>query len=119
MNYLVCLVIVKLSKEQQIAWAAGIIEGEGCITLHSGHPYLLIDMTDKDVIDRMLEIFPIGTVRGPYTHKARPQYKPRWRFDAFGTKAIPIISEIYPYLLSRRKAKVDEILSQYENKKTK
>ncbi len=95
-----------------IAWAAGIFEGEGCITLHSGHPYILIDMTDKDVLDRFLEIFPIGTIRGPYTHKNKEHHKPRWRFDAFGTKALPIIEKIYPYLLSRRKQKVDEVLAQ-------
>ena len=102
-----------MASEIDIAWAAGLIEGEGCFTSHTGHPYLLVDMTDRDVILKLKEIFPIGTVRGPYSHKNRPSHKPRWRFDAFGAKALPIIEAVYPYMLSRRKEKIDSLLNDY------
>lgn len=95
----------------QIAWAAGILEGEGCFTEHSGHPYILVDMTDKDVIEKLLSVFPTGTMRGPYLHHKRPQYKPRWRFDAFGTKAVPIMLKVLPYMCSRRTDKIKQLLS--------
>lgn len=102
-----------MASDVEIAWAAGLIEGEGCFTKHTGHPYLLVDMTDKDVLERLKEIFPTGTIRGPYSHKHKEHHKPRWRFDAFGTKAIPIINAVYPYLLSRRKEKVDSLLNDH------
>jgi len=103
-----------MASELEIAWAAGIIEGEGCVTLHSEHPYLTVDMTDRDVIEKLVIIFPTATFRGPYFHKSKPQHKPRFRFDAFGTKALPILREIYPYMLSRRKARIDEVLKVSE-----
>lgn len=105
---------MKLYKETDLAWAAGLIEGEGCFTLHSKrHPYLLIDMADKDVIEKLHSIFPFGNFRGPYYHKNKPHYKPRWRFDAFGAKCRNIMIYLYPYFGTRRKAKINELL-QYE-----
>ena len=99
------------SSDTAIAWAAGLIEGEGCFTLHSKkHPYLLVDSTDKDVIEKLHTVFPFGSVRGPYTNSKRPQHKPRWRFDAYGPKCRNIMMSIYPYLCSRRKAKINELL---------
>lgn len=99
-----------MASELEIAWAAGLLEGEGCFTIHTGHPYILIDMTDKDVIEKLLTVFPIGTMRGPYVHHKRPQYKPRWRFDAFGTKAVPILKVLRPFMGDRRGNRIDELL---------
>jgi hypothetical protein len=100
-----------LYKETDLAWAAGLIEGEGCFTIHSKrHPYLILDMTDKDVIEKLHSIFPFGNIRGPYRHKTRPEYKDRWRFDAYGPKARHIIINIFPYMCSRRKAKMKELM---------
>lgn len=102
---------VSLYKETDLAWAAGLIEGEGCFTLHSKkHPYLLLDMCDKDVIEKLHSIFPFGNVRGPYTNKNKPQHKPRWRFDAFGSKCRHIMLHVFPYLGVRRRAKIEELL---------
>lgn len=104
--------LVRLYKDTDIAWAAGLIEGEGCFTLHSKkHPYLLIDMCDLDIIQKLYNIFPFGNVRGPYTNKKKPEHKPRWRFDAYGPKCRHIMMHVYPYLGSRRKAKIDELLN--------
>lgn len=98
-------------KETDLAWAAGLIEGEGCFTLHSKkHPYLLVDMCDKDVIERLKTVFPFGNIRGPYISKKKPTHKPRWRFDAFGGKARHIMIYLYPYLCERRRAKINELM---------
>lgn len=99
-----------VASDIDIAWAAGLIEGEGCFTKHTGHPYLLLDMTDKDVIEKLYSIFPNGTIRGPYNHKNKPHHKPRWRFDAFGTKCITIMKAVYPYMCERRKQKIESLL---------
>jgi hypothetical protein len=103
-------VLTVRAKSTDIAWAAGLIEGEGCFTVHSKkHPYLLLDMCDKDVIERLHSIFPYGNVRGPYLSK-KPNHKPRWRFDAFGPKCRRIILDIYPYMCKRRKERINELM---------
>ncbi len=102
-----------MGSETELAWAAGLIEGEGCFTKHTNAPYILVDMTDKDIIQRLYGIFPFGIMRGPYSNKTKPQHKPRWRFDAFGPKAKIIMEAIRPYMGERRGAKIDELLKDY------
>ena len=64
---------------EDIAWATGLFEGEGCITASGGTaaartPELHLDMTDEDVV-RRLAIVLGGNVTGPY-HKGsnKPLY---------------------------------------------
>ena len=113
MSWRVLVEAVNLYKETDLAWAAGLIEGEGCFTLHSKkHPYFLLDMTDKDVLEKFQSIFPFVTLRGPYYHKDRPQYKPRWRIDAFGPKCRHIILQTYKYYGIRRRTCIDQLLEK-------
>lgn len=99
---------------RDIAWAAGLIEGEGCFTWHSAgkHPYFLMDMADKDVLEDFQQVFPFVNLRGPYTNKKKPLNKDRYRVDAFGPKAIQIMKAIYPYMGIRRKTKIDEFIGE-------
>lgn len=52
--------------EVSIAWASGLIEGEGCFTRHSQSlaPYFLMDMADKDVLEHFQKVFPNTNLRG-------------------------------------------------------
>ncbi len=96
-----------------IAWAAGLIEGEGCFTLHSKyHPYFLLDMCDKDVLEKFHKIFPNSNFRGPYTH-SNPTHKDRWRVDAFGPKCIEIMNAVFPYMCKRRQEKITALYLKY------
>lgn len=107
-----CQEYVKLYKEVDLAWAAGLIEGEGCFTIHSKkHPYFLLDMCDKDVLEKFKTIFPFVNLRGPYTNPKRPDNKPRWRVDAFGPKCRHIIIHTYQYFGERRKAQMNNVMS--------
>lgn len=101
-------------KREDVIWAAGLIEGEGCFTSHTNQPYLLVDMTDEDVIHKLHSIFPFGIMRGPYHHKKHPNNKPRYRFDAFGKSAYAIAIMIYPFLCSRRQEKITELIKKWK-----
>lgn len=94
-----------------ISWAAGLIEGEGCFTWHSAGkaPYFLLDMCDKDVLENFQRVFPDTSLRGPYFHKGREHYKPRFRIDAYGSKCCLIMDAVYDYMGERRKMKIDEL----------
>ena len=50
--------------EIQVAWLAGLFEGEGCIYLRKkdGSPVLLISMTDEDIICRVYATTGVGYV---------------------------------------------------------
>lgn len=53
----------KMKTDQDIAWAAGLFEGEGCITT-GGRPdrwQLLLTSNDFDVIEKFSEIVEVGT----------------------------------------------------------
>lgn len=103
--------------ESNYAWAAGLVEGEGCFTWHSDgkRPYFLMDMCDEDVLRKFQIVFPETSLRGPYFHKYKVNQKPRFRIDAYGDKCITIMKAIYPWLGERRKAKIDELLSNDNN----
>jgi len=99
-----------------IAWAAGLIEGEGCFTSHTNSPYFLMDSTDEDVLRKFQVVFPFTTFRGPYNHQHKEHYKPRWRVDAFGPKAVIVMEAVYDYMGTRRKEKIDQLLKAYKEK---
>lgn len=107
-----------MASDLEIAWAAGLIEGEGCFTLHSKyHPYFILDMCDLDTLEKFQGIFPFSNLRGPYTdvRKGHAHYKPRYRVDAFGPKAIEIMKAVFPFMGKRRQEKITELLEIWNN----
>jgi hypothetical protein len=51
---------------EQLAWAAGLFEGEGTITMCGLTFTLQLKNTDESVVDRFIEIVELGHVYGPY-----------------------------------------------------
>jgi len=100
-----------------IAWLAGIIEGEGNFYLRELGNYFSIKikvrMTDLDVLEKCFKITKIGNINGPYKNKKNLTYKDIWGWEVTKkTDSLELIKVIYPHLLSRRKAKIDEYLKQ-------
>ncbi len=83
-----------------IAWAAGLFEGEGCLHRHKrGYGALFLAMTDEDIVRRFAAIFGLK-VYGPYKTGHKPSYVARTeKFElvqhAFAT--------MYRYLGPRRR----------------
>jgi hypothetical protein len=104
------------------AWAAGIIEGEGTLSLNkikarknSWRVAVTVTMSDFDVIERLHKIFGVGTVRD----KAPQQvgYKPlkEWAVQN-QAGCLEVLLRIMPYLGQRRLAKAKEMLEYLEEK---
>ena len=112
----------------QAAWAAGVLEGEGCFSIFKratssqNHKQLHIQctMTDEDIISRLQSIFNVGSI-----YKVQPSgckkdgtpYKPAWKWavnNHAGQKLI--IESILPYLGNRRKTKALEMLEYINGK---
>ena len=98
-----------------IEWAAGLFEGEGCMTtdkqgLHS----IKLSMTDEDVVHKFASMFGLN-VNGPYTYNNRPTNKSYWVCKSKSqTKVREIISSMLPYFGNRRAYKALNILDDLE-----
>lgn len=101
--------------ELEGAWLAGIIEGEGCLSLHQSKrkyhnspcPCVSITMCDKDVLDRVVGL--VGKkVTGPYGK--RLDRKPHYRVSVWGRDAIKVLQIIRQWLGARRADKADQLL---------
>ena len=64
----------------ELAWAAGLFEGEGSISASSGRLDVRVKMTDEPVVRRFAEVMDCGTVYGPYNYEYRDgsKRKPHW-----------------------------------------
>jgi hypothetical protein len=94
----------------EVAWAAGIYEGEGsCVTNHSDKGYesfvASVNQKDPELLYRMRDLFG-GTIilcNRKFNGKIRPIY--HWK--VCGDRARTFVAVIYPFLTSRRKEQIE------------
>jgi hypothetical protein len=109
--------------EAELAWVAGLLEGEGCFfpieyrTKGYG-PYtyarVAVLMTDLDVLQRLQRVTGIGHINGP-TPRKDPRHKPIWHWVASKNKeSITLMRAVYPLMGERRRARIDEVLALVE-----
>lgn len=107
-----------------VAWAAGLFEGEGCWNAsHSPPAYgrpkgrVLIQarlgMTDRDVVERFAAIMRFGSVRHHHSpaHRAKG-HKPMTEWYTAGADRVrEMVALFEPYMGERRLAKAREVLA--------
>lgn len=97
-----------ITNDRDLHWLVGVIEGEGCIDLHSNkYPRIRVTMCDRDVVGRVASLF--GTQVRLTLNKAPA--KPTWTARVQGPAAAEILREILPHMGTRRSAKIAEVLS--------
>jgi hypothetical protein len=92
------------TRKEEIAWAAGLFEGEGCVTEVGRQFTLKANNTDEWVIRRFAEIVSWGRTYGPYQY-ARPdgyRRKPFWVWSAAEESALDVMQMLAPWLSPRR-----------------
>jgi len=105
-------------ESNQEAYFAGIVDGEGCIAYEKtkkdySTPSISVEMTDKDVIDKIHQFFGKGSV--VFIKPRKKHHKDTWRWRVRGRGAVDIYFKIYNYLCDRRKNKITEVLKAYSN----
>lgn len=94
-----------------IAWFAGIYEGEGYSTKGSSLR-LTIGMTDRDIVARAAKI--MGTpITKPYirpSYSDRPHLKPMYTTSCFGGHAAGWMMTLYKFMGKRRRAQFRKFL---------
>lgn len=94
------------------AWAAGLFEGEGCITTHGKRKHALkltLKMCDKNVVERFYNIVGSGRMYGPYNNGGNRQ--DHWEWSAVCKQARDIAEWLVPLLSPRRQARFQEVLN--------
>lgn len=104
--------------QTDIAWAAGLFEGEGTWIVRSpkgrGNPTVVItlQMCDRDVVERFAAIMGCGKVtKGDRREEQNPRHRAIWRWGtAKRADCLRIARMLLPYLGERRTAKAREII---------
>jgi hypothetical protein len=102
-----------------IAWFAGIVEGEGHLHFYSApnmggklYAELTVIMTDEDVIRRCASLLGVN-VFSP--RKKSSLHKQSFRCRARGHKVLGWMMTIYPFMGERRKSKILHIVNTLRN----
>ena len=101
---------------RNIAWAAGLFEGEGTIIIRK-RPEDQIDLQlasiDRDVIKTFRKVIGFGAVYGPYKYGKRQPY---WKWCVYGSDAIACLNSLKLYFLHRRKSRADEAIKRHKER---
>jgi hypothetical protein len=83
-----------------LAWAAGLIDGEGCIRIDTGFRLVLkVKMTHLPTLERLMEVFSCGSVR---PCKVKQGTRPQWIWSCMGLRAMKVIEEVSPYMVTKK-----------------
>jgi hypothetical protein len=114
------VVVDRRDNLEEIAWAAGFIDAEGCFSFSLGGRFacLRVRQTQREPLDRLACALGIGNVRGPFTVRSpsRPSVKDQFDFCLYGTRALQGAYKVWPFLaktkrgqLIRMRQRVDEL----------
>jgi hypothetical protein len=101
---------MNVTPAEEIAWAAGLFEGEGSVTTQDGAVIVQVKMTDEDVIRRFDSVVGRGRVYGPYVWHGRDGCvrKPFWTWVARDDAASDVLERLLPWLCARRVRLINE-----------
>ena len=103
-----------------IAWVAGLVEGEGTFVRRSEEARrrsparggkniaLAVRMTDADIVARLAQLWGVH-LNGPYRSRIA-HHKPAYSCRLAGDRAIAWMMTLYPFLGVRRRAKVRDLV---------
>lgn len=111
------MVAMKNLSDTDIAWLAGVFEGEGCIYApsHRRGARIAIKMTDKDIIERIDAMFPCPRITPVLPRESHHQVQYAWTITK-GDTIEEILELLMPYFGERRKAKGREQLAFLESR---
>lgn len=106
--------------EVDLAWAVGILEGEGCFTRQRrsrkavrASPVVSCAMVDQDVITRLAHLFG-GSLN--HVREKVPGRQPLWQWTLTGVRAHHLMQMLLPYMGVRRSSRITELLAEFEDR---
>jgi hypothetical protein len=112
-----------MAHEIEIAWAAGLFEGEGYMSMVKAKPRkdglvrknIIVGLisTDRDVLFRFMAIVGFGNVHE--RKKQEPHHKDAWVWQSTKHESFVKLLEMFmPYLCERRRDRALEVLHEYQ-----
>ena len=98
----------------EIAWLAGLLEGEGSFSKAKGSVTVQLGMTDEDTVRRAAKLVGDPFVGSHQIHRWGKNQKINYRWTLCGDKAAAWMMTIYPLMSSRRQARIRELLSVWK-----
>lgn len=106
------------TSREDFSWAAGIIDGEGCIrySLRGKHkiakPTLTIAQVDPEILYKIQRIFSFGEVVGPYgPYKGENNKRPYYRYQIQTVEKIQLVADwVWPWLGTVKKEQFSSTL---------
>ena len=109
--------MISFPSRELLAWAAGVFEGEGWISLQGKSPSMGIQMCDRDVLEKFSYAVGGGPIyyRNPRNWANNQSVKSKkdqwaWRITGF-EKVQAVVSYLWPWLCSRRRGRIKEVLA--------
>jgi hypothetical protein len=102
---------------RDIAWLAGLLEGEGCFSWGGDCADIALRMTDRDVVDRAHSM--MGATQR-IVQQQRPgqgsivSRLPDYTFRVSGLRAIAWMMTLYPLMGERRRLRIRGVLGQWK-----
>lgn len=96
---------------EELAWLAGLLEGEGSFGVYASMLTVTLVMTDKDVVVRVADIF--GTAVAPLSSTAL-SHKTAYATRVRGSRAALFLELILPMMGNRRRETISEALALYK-----
>jgi len=104
----------------ELAWAAGLFEGEGTICINKPHKNHLgtlrcyVGNTDREIVEFFLEGW------GGHLHeiKASGNRRVAWQWTVAATKATKFIKDILPYLHTKRVCQKAQLGLEFQDQKS-
>ncbi len=90
-------------RKEEMAWVAGIFEGEGCVLITKGlHLRVTVTNTDMRLLGELKRICGGDITHGGITKKAK--HVRRWRIE--NSKAFDFLRDIYPYTVGNKREEI-------------
>ncbi len=97
-------------KTTDLAWAAGFIDGEGCLYIgkHQRGRYHVLSLSVTQIkllpLRKLKRIFRVGAiVRHKRGKGERPNFRPAWRYECSSASLCALLKKIVPYLANKRR----------------
>jgi hypothetical protein len=108
---------VKPFSPPEAAYIAGLIDGEGTITLTRKHRNenrqlaVTISNTEKDLLDYVLDTIGAGKITGKCTTRAH--HTPSFTYAIYNRQALDLLKPVHPYLKTYKAKRATLILRDY------
>jgi hypothetical protein len=105
---------------EELAWAAGFFDGEGCFSFSPAGRYVCVSIgqTEREPLDRFQRAVQLGNVLGPYDMRKNDRWvrKPQYFYRANGYERVQAIAALLWFKLGlvKREQAIHALAGEFE-----